>query len=190
MKILTSARLVLAMLLFSLAALALPGLAAPKKPAPAPVVRMETTKGVILIKLFPQDAPISVANFEKLVNKGFYNGLKFHRVTDLEGPDGSGLGHIVQGGDPAGNGSGGPGYTIKGEFPQNGVANPLKHVTGAVAMARTNAPDSAGSQFYLVTSPAPHLDGGYAVFGMIIKGLDVAKKLVVGDKMTKVTMVK
>jgi peptidyl-prolyl cis-trans isomerase B (cyclophilin B) len=186
MKTLTTARLTRAALLLSLGALSLPVLAAaPKKYAAAPVVRMQTTKGMILIKLFPKDAPISVANFEKLVKKGFYNGLKFHRVADLEGP---GQGHIVQGGDPNGDGSGGPGYEIKGEFPSNGVHNPLKHVTGAVAMARTSAPDSAGSQFYICTSPAPHLDGDYAVFGMVIKGLDVAKKLVVGDKMTKVTM--
>lgn len=160
--------------------------ASSSKYAPAPVVRMETTKGTILFKLFPKDAPITVANFEKLVNKGFYNGLTFHRVIDLEGP---GKGHVVQGGDPLGTGKGGPGYTIKGEFPSNGVKNPLKHVTGAVAMARANAPNSAGSQFYFCTDPAPHLDGDYAVFGQIIKGLDVAKKLVVGDKMTKVTMV-
>lgn len=187
MKTLTTARLTRTALLFSLAALSLPALAAaPKKYVPAPVVRLQTTKGTILIKLFPKDAPITVANFEKLVKKGFYNGLKFHRVTDLEGP---GQGHIVQGGDPAGDGSGGPGYTIKGEFPSNGVQNPLKHVTGAVAMARATAPDSAGSQFYICTNPAPHLDGNYAVFGQVIKGLDVAKKLVVGDKMTKVTMV-
>ena len=190
MKTLTTARLTLAALFFGFAALALPGNAALKRYTPAPVVRMQTTKGMMLIKLFPKDAPITVANFEKLVKKGFYNGLTFHRITDLEGPEGSGLGHIVQGGDPQGNGQGGPGYIIKGEFPQNGVPNPLKHVTGAVAMARSGAPNSAGSQFYICTSPAPHLDGGYAVFGQVIKGLDVAKKLQVGDKMTKVTMAK
>ncbi len=193
MKTLTTVRLTLAALC-GLAALPLPGRAAPAKrlPAakytPAPVVRMQTTRGPILIKLFPKDAPISCANFEKLVKKGFYNGLTFHRITDLEGPQGSGLGHIVQGGDPQGNGQGGPGYTIKGEFPSNGVPNPLKHVAGAVAMARSNDPDTAGSQFYICTSPAPHLDGNYAVFGMVIKGLDVAKTLQIGDKMTKVTM--
>lgn len=170
--------------LFLLALVALPAGAASKKPA-APIVRMQTTKGLILIKLFPKDAPITVKNFEKLVNKGFYNGLTFHRVEDLEGP---GLGHIVQGGDPNGDGSGGPGYTIKGEFPQNGVNNPLKHVAGTISMARTSDPDSAGSQFYICTQPVPHLDGAYAAFGQVIKGLDVAKKLVVGDKMTKVTM--
>jgi peptidyl-prolyl cis-trans isomerase B (cyclophilin B) len=167
-----------------LALAALPAGAASKKPS-ADVVRMQTTKGLILIKLFPKAAPITVKNFEKLVGKGFYNGLSFHRVEDLEGP---GLGHIVQGGDPNGDGSGGPGYTIKGEFPQNGVPNPLKHVAGTISMARTGDPNSAGSQFYICTQPVPHLDGGYAAFGQVIKGLDVAKRLVVGDKMTKVTM--
>jgi peptidyl-prolyl cis-trans isomerase B (cyclophilin B) len=148
---------------------------------------MVTTKGVILIKLFPKDAPITVANFEKLVNKHFYDGLTFHRVADLGG--GPGQGHIVQGGDPLGNGNGGPGYTIKGEFPSNGVNNPLKHVAGAVAMARASDPDSAGSQFYIVVTPCPFLDGDYAVFGQVIKGLGVAGQIVVGDKMTKVTLV-
>ena len=158
-----------------------------RKPVPAPVVRMVTNKGTILIKLFPKAAPLSVANFQKLVKKGFYNGVTFHRVTDLEGP---GQGHIVQGGDPEGTGNGGPGYTIKGEFPQNGVPNPLKHVAGAVAMARANDPNSAGSQFYIVVTPAPHLDGSYAVFGQVIKGLDVAARIQQGDRMTKVTMAK
>lgn len=161
--------------------------AAPKKPAKAPVVRMVTDKGTILIKLFPKEAPITCANFIKLVNKGFYNGLTFHRILDLGTP---GQSKIVQGGDPAGNGSGGPGYTIKGEFPENGVKNPLTHVPGAVAMARTDAPDSAGSQFYICVGTVPHLDGKYAVFGHVLKGLDVADKLQMGDKMTKVTMVK
>jgi len=171
------------------AALALPTMGAPVKamhPLPsAPIVRMVTTKGTILIKLFPKDAPITVANFEKLVKKGFYNGLTFHRITDLGDP---GASKIVQGGDPHGDGSGGPGYTIKGEFKGNGVQNPLTHVAGAVAMARTGEPDSAGSQFYICVNPVHFLDGNYAVFGQVIKGLDVADKLVVGDKMTKVTM--
>lgn len=161
--------------------------AAPKHPAKAPVVRMATTRGVILIKLFPQDAPITVANFEKLVNKGFYNGLTFHRIQDLGQP---GQSKIVQGGDPHGDGSGGPGYTIKGEFTENGVKNPLTHVQGAVAMARTGEPDSAGSQFYICVNPVHFLDGKYAVFGMVIKGLDVASQLQIGDRMTSVTMVK
>ena len=175
-----------------LAALALPGIAAPAKhpsakPAAAPVVRMTTTKGLILIKLFPKEAPLTCANFEKLVNKGFYNGLTFHRITDLGTP---GQSKIVQGGDPKGDGSGGPGYMIKGEFKQNGVNNPLTHVQGAVAMARASDPDSAGSQFYICVNPVPFLDGSYAVFGQVIKGLDVANKLEIGDKMTMVTMAK
>ena len=179
------------------AALSLPAQSAPPKPAhpmaahhsapSAPVVRMVTTKGTILIKLFPKDAPLTVANFEKLVNKGFYNSLTFHRITDLGDP---GASKIVQGGDPAGNGSGGPGYMIKGEFKENGVNNPLTHVTGAVAMARSGEPDSAGSQFYICVNPVHFLDGKYTVFGQVIKGLDVAGRLQIGDKMTKVTMAK
>ena len=157
-----------------------------KKPATEPIVTMVTTKGTILIKLFPQDAPLTCANFEKLVQKGFYNGLSFHRITDLGDP---GQSKIVQGGDPNGDGSGGPGYTIKGEFKSNGVNNPLTHNAGAVAMARTNEPDSAGSQFYICVNPVHFLDNNYAVFGQVIKGLDVADKLVQGeDKMTKVTL--
>ncbi len=175
-----------------IAALTAPVLAAPPKAAkhpapPADVVRMVTTRGTILIKLFPKDAPVSVANFEKLVRKGFYNGLTFHRITDLNPTEPS---KIVQGGDPQGNGQGGPGYTIKGEFKSNGSANPLTHVAGAVAMARSQEPDSAGSQFYICVNPVHFLDPNYAVFGRVIKGLDVAGKLQVGDKMTKVTMVK
>ncbi len=175
-----------------MAALALPAVAAPPKPlhhpAPsAPVVRMMTSRGLILIKLYPKAAPISVANFEKLVKKGFYNGLTFHRITDLGDP---GASKIVQGGDPNGDGSGGPGYNIKGEFSTNGVNNPLTHIAGAVAMARSGSPDSAGSQFYICVNPVHFLDTKYAVFGQVIKGLDVAGKLKVGDKMTKVTMAK
>jgi peptidyl-prolyl cis-trans isomerase B (cyclophilin B) len=153
--------------------------------AKAPIVIMQTVKGTIVIRLYPEDAPISTANFIKLVNKGFYNGLSFHRITQLDPNSPS---KIVQGGDPKGDGSGGPGWTIKGEFSSNGVNNPLKHVAGAVAMARTNDPDSAGSQFYICVNPVPFLDGNYAVFGHVIKGLDIADKLVQGDKMTKVYM--
>ena len=178
---------------FTLAAIALatfsaaaaPQMAQAKKAPAAPVVRMETVKGTILIKLFPKEAPISTANFLKLVNKGFYNGLTFHRIADL---DPSGPSKIVQGGDPKGNGQGGPGYEIKGEFTSNGVNNPLKHVAGAFAMARSQSNDSAGSQFYICVNPVHFLDGKYAVFGQVIKGLDVAAKLEMGDKMTKVTV--
>ena len=206
-----SPRLPFALAALGLAALTLPGQAAPTKAHPAkrpvskpmphttaaPVVRMVTAKGIILIKLFPKDAPITVAKFEALVRKGFYNGLTLHRITDLADP---GASKIVQGGDPAGNGQGGPGYTIKGEFTANGVNNPLTHEAGAVAMAREGAPpdapqaeqvrafNSAGSQFYICVNPVHFLDGKYAVFGKVIKGLDVAGKLQVGDKMTKVTM--
>ena len=172
------------------ATLSLLGLAfttrADAKPAPhAPVVTMVTERGIIVIKLFPQDAPISTANFIKLVKKGFYNGLTFHRIADLGTPGSS---TIVQGGDPDGNGQGGPGWQIKGEFSSNGVKNPLTHVAGAFAMARSQSNDSAGSQFYICVNPVHFLDGNYAVFGQVIKGLDVAGKLQVGDKMTKVTV--
>ncbi len=197
-----SLRIPAALTLMGIAALTLSAGAAPSvhHPAPsAPIVRMVTTRGTILIKLFPKDAPITVANFEKLVNKGFYNGLKFHRIQDLGNP---GASKIVQGGDPKGDGSGGPGYTIKGEFQHNGINNPLTHVVGAVAMAReaaapgapqeeqVRANNSAGSQFYICVNPNHFLDNDYAVFGQVIKGLDVAGKLQIGDKMTKVTMAK
>ena len=180
------ARPLLAFALVGTAALSAPATAAPP-PAGAPIIRMVTTRGVILIKLYPKDAPISCANFEKLVKKGFYNGLTFHRITDLAAP---GQSKIVQGGDPLGNGQGGPGYMIKGEFTSNGVTNPLTHIAGAVAMARSQSPDSAGSQFYICVNPVHFLDGNYAVFGQVIKGLAVADKLQVGDKMTKVTLSK
>lgn len=195
---LRSPRLSVAFAALGVAALALPAQAAPPKPVhpmaahpmaatAAPVVRMVTTKGTILIKLYPKDAPLTVANFEKLVKKGFYNGLTFHRITDLSTP---GASKIVQGGDPQGNGQGGPGYMIKGEFKENGSSNPLTHVAGAVAMARAGDPNSAGSQFYICVNPVHFLDNKYAVFGQVIKGLDVAGQLQIGDKMTKVTLAK
>lgn len=194
---LRSPRLSAAFAALGTAALAPTVLAAPPKPmhpmaahhpAPAaPVVRMVTTRGTILIKLYPKDAPVTVANFEKLVRKGFYNGLTFHRITDLGDP---GASKIVQGGDPQGNGQGGPGYMIKGEFQENGVNNPLTHIAGAVAMARAGDPNSAGSQFYICVNPVHFLDNKYAVFGQVIKGLDAAGRLQVGDKMTKVTLAK
>jgi peptidyl-prolyl cis-trans isomerase B (cyclophilin B) len=194
-----SARFSSALAVLGLVALVVPAsVAAPaRKPAATgPVVRMVTAKGTILIKLFPKQAPVSCRNFEKLVRQGFYNGLMFHRITDLGDP---GKSKIVQGGDPNSRhaqlndpslGQGGPGYTIKGEFKANGVNNPLTHSQGAVAMARANDPDSAGSQFYICVNPVHFLDNNYAVFGQVIKGLDVASHLVVGDKMIKVTMVK
>jgi peptidyl-prolyl cis-trans isomerase B (cyclophilin B) len=136
--------------------------------------------GEIVIKFYPKDAPESVANFIKLAKKGFYDGLTFHRVVP---------GFVAQGGDPNGDGSGGPGYTIKGEFTENGVDNPQKHVKGAVAMARTNVPDSAGSQFYICLDAQPALDGKYAVFGQVVKGMEYVEQIQVGDKMEKVSIV-
>jgi peptidyl-prolyl cis-trans isomerase B (cyclophilin B) len=166
-------------------------------PPPHPLVVMQTSKGIILIKLFPEDAPKSAANFIKLVNEHFYDGTKIHRVADIQGPPGSGQGHIVQGGSPLSKampatapqiGGGGPGYTIKGEFPANGVHNPLLHNQGAFAMAREKAFDTAGSQFYIVVTPAPSLDSKYAVFGQVIKGIDVANQLVVGDVIQRISI--
>ena len=136
--------------------------------------------GRIVIKFYPQDAPLSVANFIKLAKKGFYDGLTFHRVVP---------GFVAQGGDPNGDGSGGPGYSIKGEFSDNGVNNSQTHVKGAVAMARTNDPDSAGSQFYICLEAQPALDGKYAVFGQVVEGMDLVEQIQVGDKMEKVTIV-
>jgi len=123
--------------------------------------------------MFPDSAPNTVANFIYLAKKGFYDGLTFHRVE----PD-----FVIQGGDPNGNGTGGPGYHIKAEF------NSRKHLEGTVAMARSDDPDSAGSQFYICLAPQPSLDGKYTVFGQVIEGMDVVKKIKVGDKMLKVTV--
>ncbi len=135
-------------------------------------VVLETKYGDVTIELYPQDAPQTVENFIKLVKEGFYDGLTFHRVIP---------GFVAQGGDPKGNGSGGPGYTIKDEF------NQRKHVTGTVAMARPNKPDSAGSQFYICLAPQPHLDGKYTVFGQVTDGMDAVKKIKQGDKMIRLT---
>jgi len=163
------------------------------KPAPAdPIIVMLVAHdgkplGKILIKLFPQQAPISTANFIKLTNKKFYDGLTFHRIADLDPSTSS---RIVQGGDPQGNGQGGPGWTIKGEFTSNGVNNPLVHNAGAFAMARSSDNNSAGSQFYICVNPVHFLDGKYAVFGQVISGLDVAAKIQQGDVMTSVTVKK
>jgi peptidyl-prolyl cis-trans isomerase B (cyclophilin B) len=188
LRLTVSMALAAAVVLTSLAFIGIPavakGVKASKKPPKAPIVKMVTSKGTILIKLFPKEAPISAGNFEKLVRKGFYNGLTFHRVETNPAF------RLVQGGDPSGDGSGGPGYTIKGEFKENGVENPLTHGAGAVSMARTQMPDSAGSQFYICVGPVHELDNKYAVFGQVIKGLNVADKIVVGDKMIKVTMMK
>ena len=127
------------------------------------VIEMENGKKIKL-ELYPEIAPITVENFEKLVNQGFYNGLIFHRVIP---------GFMIQGGCPDGTGMGGPGYSIKGEFTQNGFKNDLKHTKGVLSMARTMAPNSAGSQFFIMHQTSPHLDGAYAAFGKITEGLDV-----------------
>lgn len=136
-----------------------------------PIAVLETTKGVIKFKFFTADAPATCENFIKLAVSNFYNGLTFHRVE----PN-----FVIQGGDPAGNGTGGPGYNIKAEFNKN------LHLDGTVAMARSNDPDSAGSQFYICLAAVPFLDGKYTVFGQVTEGLDVVHKIAIGDKMTKV----
>ena len=125
--------------------------------------------GIMKGELYEDVAPITVENFEKLANEGFYNGLTFHRVIP---------GFMIQGGCPKGNGTGGPGYCIKGEFTSNGVKNDLKHTTGVLSMARSMMPDSAGSQFFIMVADAPHLDGQYASFGKITEGMEVAQDIV------------
>ena len=120
-------------------------------------------------ELYPDIAPQSVGNFIALANSGFYDGLIFHRVIP---------GFMIQGGDPKGTGMGGPGYRIKGEFAMNGVNNPLRHTYGVLSMARSMMPDSAGSQFFIMTSDSPHLDGQYAAFGKVLEGMDVADAIV------------
>ena len=131
------------------------------------VIEMENGKK-IKIELYPDIAPISCENFEKLVKSGFYDGLTFHRVIP---------GFMIQGGCPKGNGTGGPGWTIKGEFSGNGVKNDLKHTRGVLSMARSMMPDSAGSQFFIIHAAAPHLDGAYAAFGKVIEGQDVVNAI-------------
>jgi peptidyl-prolyl cis-trans isomerase B (cyclophilin B) len=120
-------------------------------------------------ELYPEIAPITVENFEKLANDGFYDGLIFHRVIP---------GFMIQGGCPYGNGTGGPGHNIKGEFDANGVRNDLDHTRGVLSMARAMHPDSAGSQFFIMVEDAPHLDGQYAAFGKITEGMEAADKIV------------
>ena len=120
--------------------------------------------GTIKVTLYPEYAPLTVDNFIKLAKEGFYNGLTFHRIIK---------GFMIQGGCPKGNGTGGPGYEIKGEFSANGVNNPLKHTRGVISMARTMDPNSAGSQFFIMHEDAPHLDGQYAAFGKVNEGIEV-----------------
>ena len=134
-----------------------------------PIVTITMENGdVIKAELYPEIAPISVNNYISLIKKGFYNGLIFHRVIS---------GFMIQGGCPNGNGMGGPGYSIKGEFAQNGVVNELKHTPGVLSMARAMNPNSAGSQFFIMHKAAPHLDGSYAAFGKVIEGMDVVNKI-------------
>ncbi len=141
-----------------------------KKVKQTAVITMEKG-GEVVIEFFPEDAPKTVENFVTLAKKGFYDGLTFHRVIP---------GFMAQGGDPKGSGTGGPGYKIKDEF------NKRKHVRGTVAMARTDAPNSAGSQFYICFAPQSHLDGQYTVFGQVVSGMDVVDKIQKGDKMKSV----
>ena len=134
-----------------------------------PVITIEMENGdLIKAELYPEVAPNTVNNFLSLVGKGFYDGLIFHRVIK---------GFMIQGGCPQGTGMGGPGYSIRGEFTQNGFQNDLKHTKGVLSMARAMDPDSAGSQFFIMHEDSPHLDGSYAAFGMVTEGLDVVDKI-------------
>ena len=138
-----------------------------------PIVTFEMENGgIIKAELYPEIAPNTVNNFISLVNNGFYNGIIFHRVI---------RGFMIQGGCPDGTGMGGPGYSIKGEFAQNGVKNDLVHTEGVLSMARAMHPDSAGSQFFIMHKAAPHLDGAYAAFGKITEGMDVVNKIAETD---------
>ena len=133
------------------------------------MVKIEMENGKeILIELYPEKAPITVANFEKLVKQGFYDGLIFHRVIK---------GFMIQGGDPEGTGMGGSDEKIKGEFARNGVNNDLKHTRGVISMARSMMPNSASSQFFIMHEDAPHLDGDYAAFGKVVKGIEVVDEI-------------
>ena len=156
-----------------------------------PIVTFEMENGTIMkAELYPEVAPNTVNNFISLVKKGFYDGLIFHRVIS---------GFMIQGGCPDGTGMGGPGYSIKGEFSQNGFKNDLKHTEGVLSMARAMDPNSAGSQFFIMHKTSPHLDGSYAAFGKLIEGMDVVNEIasvptdymdrpIVGCVMKKVTV--
>ncbi len=134
-----------------------------------PIVTIEMENGdIIKAELYPNVAPNTVNNFISLINHGFYDGVIFHRVIP---------GFMIQGGDPDGVGTGGPGYSIKGEFARNGFKNDLKHTAGVLSMARSMLPNSAGSQFFIMHKDAPHLDGDYAAFGKVIEGMDVVDKI-------------
>ena len=134
-----------------------------------PIITIQMKNGgVMKAELYPEIAPITVKNFVDLAARGFYNGLIFHRVIP---------GFMIQGGDPEGVGTGGPGYTIKGEFTANGFRNDLRHTRGVLSMARAKDPDSAGSQFFIMHEDSPHLDGQYAAFGKIIEGIEVVDQI-------------
>lgn len=138
-----------------------------------PVVTIEMESGdIIKVELYPEIAPNTVKNFISLVKKNYYDGLIFHRVIN---------GFMIQGGCPEGSGMGGPGYSIKGEFRQNGFDNQLKHEPGVISMARSQMPNSAGSQFFIMHKNSPHLDGSYAAFGQVIEGMDVVNKIAETD---------
>lgn len=142
------------------------------KDNPLVTITMESGEEIKL-ELYPKTAPNTVANFVSLVEEGFYNGLIFHRVI----PD-----FMIQGGDPAGNGTGGPGYSIEGEFSANEIENEILHERGVISMARAQDPNSAGSQFFIMVNDAPHLDGQYAAFGKVIEGMDVVDKIVAVER--------
>ena len=134
-----------------------------------PIVTFETNQGTIKAELFPDVAPNTVNNFISLVKRGFYDGLIFHRVIP---------GFMIQGGDPQGTGMGGPGYSIKGEFIMNNFNNELLHKRGVISMARSQSPNSAGSQFFIMVDDAPHLNAQYASFGQVIEGMEAVDKIV------------
>jgi peptidyl-prolyl cis-trans isomerase B (cyclophilin B) len=134
-----------------------------------PIITFEMeTGGIIKVELYPEIAPNTVKNFISLVQKKYYDGLIFHRVIK---------GFMIQGGDPEGTGMGGPGYSIKGEFKLNGFENDLRHSAGVISMARSQMPNSAGSQFFIMHKDSPHLDGSYAAFGKVVEGMDVVNEI-------------
>ncbi|MDO4854725.1 MAG: peptidylprolyl isomerase [Coriobacteriia bacterium] len=139
-----------------------------------PIVTIEMENGgTMKAELYPEVAPNTVNNFISLINKGFYDGVIFHRVIP---------GFMIQGGDPLGRGTGGPGYSIHGDFKSNGFDNDLKHTRGVLSMARSMMPNSAGSQFFVMVADAPHLDGQYAGFGKVVEGMEVADAIVASDR--------
>ncbi len=149
------------------------------QPPEEQVAVVTTDKGQFVIEFYPDAAPVAVDNFKKLIKAKFYDGLTFHRKVDEPGLN------IIQGGCPKGDGTGGPGWNIIDEYTN---PNQRPHMRGTVAMARTNAPNSSGSQFYICLKPQPHLDGGYTTFGGIRQGMDVVDELSVGDVMTKIRL--